>query len=70
MAMIKGTSKMQTYPGETGEMGNHRGIDSYGWTQYQGMRVLKVPHRNITQLEGIGFRYVGCGTSYAYVIKP
>lgn len=70
MAKIKGTERMPTYPDATDGMARHRGISSYGWTQHRGMRVLKVPRINIQQLEKIGYRHIGNGTSYAYVIRP
>ena len=70
MAQIKGTANMATYPGHPlPGMAKHRGIDHYGHVSCNGYRALKVSERNIAQLESIGYRYIGRGTSYAYVAK-
>ena len=68
--IIKGTTQMQRYPGSIDGMARYKGIKGYGWTQYNGQRVLKVPHRNLPQLESIGYRHIGDGRSYAYVAPP
>ena len=70
MATIKGTAKMEKYPGATDDMARYKGIDSYGWVSHRGYRALKVAHRNIRQLESIGYLYIGEGTSYAYMTPP
>lgn len=70
MARIKGTAKMATYPShpEPG-MAKYRGIDHYGYVSHLSQRALKVSMRNVAQLETIGYKLIGQGTSYAYVTK-
>ena len=67
--IIKGTHHLDRYPGSAMLSGRYFGIESYGWTSYLSQRVLKVSLSNVSQLEKLGYRYVGCGTSYAYVTK-
>lgn len=61
---------MQRYPGTKGSMAQLKGIRSYGRTKHLGYSVLKVPRENIDQLTSIGYKYVGSGNSYAYVVPP
>ena len=70
MARIKGTANMATYPGhpEPG-MAHYRGIDHYGHVSHNFQRALKVAPRNVAQLESIGYKLIGHGSSYAYVAK-
>lgn len=69
MTMIKGTSKMLRYPKYPWAK-NDFGIKHFGTVQTAQGLAYKVSQQNITQLERIGWRYVGKGTSYAYMLKP
>ena len=70
MAQIKGTAKMATYPGHPlPGMARLRGIDHYGYISHLSQRALKVSMSNVAQLETIGYKLIGQGSSYAYVTK-
>lgn len=71
MPQLPGTARMLTYPGHPDPcMAIYHGIDYYGFVFKDGIRAYKVPARNVPQLLKLGYRYVGGGTSYAYVAKP
>ena len=68
---IKGTENFDRYPTSGPALrGHYKGVKSYGSVKYHGQSVIKVSPANVSQLESIGFRHVGSGTAYAYVVKP
>ena len=67
--LVPGTAKMQRYPGYGAGMAGLKGIEHYGYVSVKSQRALKVPMLNVAQLESIGYKLVGQGTSYAYITE-
>lgn len=50
--------------------GHLKGINHYGTVKTSYGTAYKVSFQNIEQLTRIGWRHVGQGTAYAYMLKP
>ena len=67
--ILPGTENMAKYP--RASWANHlRGIDHYGSIRVNGVSALKIDPANVAQLETLGYKQVGAGTAYVYMVAP
>lgn len=65
--ILAGTEEMERYPDIPGS--EKRGIATYGTVIVNGQRAYKVAARELYRVHIAGWRCVGSGRSYIYVVK-